>query len=479
MKYHRISIVSLGSGDPDLLNQKTVDALRSTGSLILRTARHPIVSWLQQNAISFSSLDRFYDESEDFDQLNRNIADFLIGQSAASDIVYAVPDTVTDQTVRVLLQQKPQDLSVCVIPGISYWDLHMASSVRFLNGTAVVSVPAAELTDAFHYDPNLPLLVTELDNEIQAGQVKLFLSEFLEDEREIVLLTPDRESETMPLWRLDRASGISHHSAVLVPGSGLLERGRFVMNDLTALMDTLRSPDGCPWDRRQTHESLRPYMVEEAWECVASIDQQDMDHLCEELGDLLFQVVFHASIGKSFDEFTINDIISSICSKMIRRHPHVFGTVRISDPEAVRTEWEKIKQGETGHSSLVSSLEDVSSGLPSLKYAAKVLKKLNAAGASSGDSETILTRIRDLVCELLACPEQADSRKLGCLLLLCSELCYAGGIDGELVLHQAVDHLKSRIRSAEKQIIRDGKSLEHLTFDELGVYLNHVEGEIE
>ena len=475
----RIIVVSLGTGDPDLLNAKTISALRTPVPLILRTGIHPIVSWLEENGITFSTLDRFYEESDDFDQLNQNIADYLIGQASVSEIIYAVTDAVTDQTVRYLLQNKPRNLSVTVIPGISYYDIHLASSISFLNNSSVLAVPAAELTDHFHYNPNITLLVTELDNEIQAGQIKLILSDFLDDEKEIWLIRTVGNPVKLFLWQLDRQSGINHHCAVLIPGSGMLERSRFVLNDLTTLMDILRSPSGCPWDRIQTHHSLRPFMIEEAWECVASIDQQDMDHLSEELGDLLFQVVFHSSIGKSFDEFTINDVISRICLKMIRRHPHVFGSGKATDADSVRSEWEKIKQRETGHISVVSSLDDVSSGLPSLKYAAKIFKKLNGTCAVRSDPALILNDIHILVSELLADPDQACDENLGRLLLLCSELCYAKEADSELILHNAAEHFKLRLRSVENALIRDGKSLEHLTFEELGVYLNHVEGEIE
>ena len=474
-----IVIVSLGPGDPDLLNGKTLQALKSASPLFLRTGRHPIVSWLDSLQIPYSTLDQLYDDSEDFDQLNRKAAELLICKASGSEIVYAVPDALTDQTVRTLFNIKPDHLPVSVIPGLSACDLHLSASLPFLPDTSILVVPASDFSDSFRYDPGLSLLITELDNLILAGQVKLVLSELLEDDYPVFLLQENQSPVMLPLWQLDRQPAIDHRFAVLVPGSDMLSRKRFVMNDLTALMDRLRSPSGCPWDRVQTHASLRPYMIEEAWECVASIDQHDTDHLCEELGDLLFQVVFHSSIGKAFDEFTLNDVITAICMKMIRRHPHVFGDADLKDAESVRAVWETIKQDETGHTTAISSLDDVSSGLPSLKYASKTFRKLSATSFVRSDPAEVLTDISELISSLRSDPESADPDAPGRLLLLCSEYCYIIGSDSELLLHQTVDRIKSRLKSAEKIIIRDGKTLEDLTFQELGVYLNHVEGEIE
>ena len=474
-----VIIVSIGSGDPELLNMKTVRALRESGTLVLRTGNHPLVSWLRENAVSFSTLDNLYGECGDFDELNRKIAEHLINLAENDPVVYAVPDVLTDRSVYSLLSLRPDHLSVSVIPGVSACDRFLTASLSFLSEAAVMVVPAAELTEGFQYDPNRTLLITELDNEILAGQVKLFLSELVEDEHQVLMLREDGEACPIPLWQMDRQSGIDHRTAVLIPGSGYLERSRFVMNDLTAMMERLRAPSGCPWDRIQTHETLRPYMVEEAWECVASIDQRDMEHLGEELGDLLFQIVFHASIGNSYDEFSFSDVVSSICSKMIRRHPHVFGTRELTDPESVTAAWEQIKQQETGRKTVVSGLEDVSAGLPSLKYAAKTFRKLSSTGAVRHDPEPVLNDMLRLVSDMLSGSGEEKSDSAGRLLLLCSELCFILGKDGELVLHQSVDRLKSRLKAAEKAINKDGKSLEHLTFEELGVYLNHVEGEIE
>ena len=476
---HDIVIVSLGSGDPDLLNSRTLETLRSTQCLILRTSRHPFSLWLENNHISYSSCDDLYESSEDFDDLDRRIASFLLQQADVCSLVYAVTDATMDRSVRTLVRMSSGPASVSIIPGIGISSLHLSHALPYLDDSGVTVIPAYDFADTGFYDPNQSVLITELDNPLLAGQIKIRLSVALDDEYRIVLLNDQDAPVLIPLYELDRYHHIDHRTAVLVPSSGYMNRNHFVMNDLISIMEKLRSPEGCPWDKQQTHKSLQPYLVEEAWECVAAIDQDDMDHLCEELGDLLFQIVFHSSVAQSFDEFSLNDVLTSVCGKMIRRHPHVFSGLSIQDADSVAVSWEKIKQKETGHLKITDSLEDVSSGLPSLKYAAKSLKKLCQSDQFSRPSLQILSDIRQIADHFAAEPDHIAETDIGRFLLLCSELCCSLHVDGELVLHQAVDSLKNKLRQVESRLHNDGKSLEHLTFSELGVYLQCVEGEIE
>ena len=474
-----VTVVSLGPGDPELLNIKTVSTLRSAQTLILRTEHHPLVSWLEHENIHWVSLDHFYDHADDFDEMNRMIADHILQQAAGSRIVYAVADASSDCTVRTLFEKVSDPSQIRVIPGVGFFDGFISGSLSLLPDGPITISTASDLLSAGYCDPNQSLLITELDNPILSGQIKILLTNVLEDDHKVYLIRDFSGSVAIPLYQIDRQKDIDHMTAVLVPGSDFLSRHRFVMRDLVALTEKLRSPGGCPWDRTQTHKSLQPYLVEEAWECVASIDQQDYDHLCEELGDLLFQVVFHASVGDSYDEFTLFDVISGICSKMIRRHPHVFGEEKITDQAGVRIAWEKIKSEETGNMSVISGLNDISEGLPALKYVSKILKKLSSSSAIKRDPKRILSDIAEICQKIGQDPVTADRITLGKLLFLCTELNFRLGVDSELILHRMADRLKDDLRKADNLIKKDGKSFEHLTFEELGVYLDYVEGEIE
>ena len=468
-----ITVVSLGSGDPDLLNMKTVKALRNASVLVLRTSRHPIVSWLVQEHISYESFDNLYDEAEEFDKLNQLIVSRLLQISSHSSLVYAVPDASTDCSVRLLFTAVKDKSLISIIPGVAFYDTYLASSLPFLSDSEVSSVSASVFVASRQHDPNINLLITELDNHLLTGQIKILLTETLEDDHLVYMFFSDRNPVALPLYMIDRQKNIDHRSALLIPGTDFHYRSRYVIQDLIEIVDILRSQNGCPWDRVQTHESLRPYMIEEAWECVAAVDQDDMDHLCEELGDLLFQIVFHSSVGKNFEEFTMNDITTGICKKMLRRHPHVFGNLE-QPPD-----WEHLKQVETGHISAADSLEDVSSGLPSLKYAQKIMKKLyNQTDVSGRECNDIVSDISALFIDPAKIHEH-PSHCLGILLMLCVELCYKNGTDSETVLHEAVDRLKEKIQQLRSDGLNDGKSFKLLTLTELGVYLQYVEGEIE
>ena len=473
-----ITVVSVGPGDPDLLNLRTVQALKESKSLFLLTGRHGIAFWLSSQGIPFSTLDAFYESTEDFDELQRSISSYLWEQASSCPLVYAVPDVPTDLSVRSLFRCKPSGASVRVIPGTGYADVYVSLALGDLADSELRTLSAYDFLSK-EADPDCPILITEIDNPLLAGQLKIRLSEMYDDEYDVVFFQGEQRPIRIPLFMLDRRNHYDHQSAVFIPSAPYLRRKHFVLRDLMSIMDTLRSPEGCPWDRVQTHRSLRPYLIEEAWECAAAIDQEDMDHLAEELGDLLFQIVFHASIGRTFEEFTINDIITSICLKMIRRHPHVFGKETVSGQDDLRLSWERIKREETGTHSLSESLGEVPVSLPSMKYASKVLKKICQIPSARRSPDQILHNLASVLSRLEQEPGRTEDVALEDLLLLCAELCYSLQADGELLLHNAVERLKKRLASAEESLKEDGKSIESLTFDKLGVYLSHVEGEIE
>lgn len=472
-----VTIVSIGSGDPELLNLKSIKILQAAEKVILRTEKTALSDWCRQEQIAYSTMDSLYEETEDFDALYPAIARDIWQKAADSPIVYAVPDPSTDQSVKELYRQKPEGGAIEMIPGISSFDIRMAALAPWCTQNDLRVTSAYELLES-EYNPNCTLMISEMDNPILAGEIKIFLSNYLEDTHEVIICHGDHAPEAIALYELDRLTSYDHRTTALIPASDFLHRERYSLQDLREIMERLRAPDGCPWDRKQTHESLEPFLIEEAWECVASIRNNDMPHLSDELGDLLFQIIFHASIGKSFDEFTMDDVICNICEKMIRRHPHVFGTENRERTAYSNESWEKIKQAENGGHTLIESLEDVTPFLPSLKYAGKVMKKLKRIEAFKRSPAEITAEIEKILDEIKASSASVEKESIGKLLLACSELCYALDKDGEVLLHESVETLKTQLRSAEKAAKKDGKAIESLTFPELGVYLKHVEDEI-
>ena len=475
---HMITVISLGPGDPDLLNMKTIRVLKCAELLILLTERHAVADWLKSEHVPFETLDFLYESSDDFDQFHQAAFHYIINKAEICSVVFAVPDACSDRTVRMLVQSASDHLTVSVVPGTGYHDVFLSDALGHFNGSDLRVATAYDFLSE-SYNPNLPLLLLEIDNEILAGQLKVHLSSLQDDEFQILFLRAGTPPAMIPLYALDRQSLYDHQTAALIPPADYMHRKRFVLEDLIRIMEKLSSPDGCPWDSRQTHLTLRPYLAEEAWECIACIDQNDMDHLSEELGDLLLQIVFHSCIGKKYDEFTMDDVISAICMKMIRRHPHVFSDM---DPQVAEMNpglWEQLKQKETGHTGIVSSMEDVSTALPSLKYAEKIFKKISILPAFKREPASIEKEIRQILLRIDQPVSSDRERTFGLLLLLIAELGFRLGYDSELLLHRATDNLKKKLQNDCSSSPRNGKTTERLTFTELGVYLDHVEGEIE
>ncbi len=479
---NRLLIVPLGPGDPGLLTVKSVNLLRHARVLMLRTARHPVAAWLEQEGIPYQSFDSLYDACDTFEEMNRLIADRVLEEAAGGQVLYAVPDPACDTSVYALAAEaERKGISFSVLPGVSEADSCLAACLPAFGGNGMLIQPAEDFIHRA-YDPSLSVLITELDSPLLAGEVKLKLSEFDEEgETEIAFLRPSdkicRPWSRISLCDLDRQKHYDQTAAALIPGRGYLRRSRFIFHDLEGIMERLRAQDGCPWDRVQTHESLRPYLVEEAWEAVDAIDAKDYDHLSDELGDVLLQVVFHASIGASFDEFSMTDVISHICRKMIVRHPQLFPEASLlpalsGSLSSVR-DWEKIKRTETGSRTVGESLNDVSPTLPGLKYAFKVRKKLDQWPGCKRSAEELVRDIQSRAAELLS-GDSLQEEAVGSLLLEITDLCRLYSLDGEILLHGTVKRLIQRWQGAEKAILQDGKSPESLSGQELLSYFRRA-----
>ena len=477
----KITVVPLGPGSSELLTFQSAEELKKPKQLlVLRTARHPVSAWLEEQGVPFESLDSFYDLYEDFEAMHGAMAAWLWKKAEEQPVCFGVMDPAADGAVQALKKECPENAVLRILPGVTAADQEFSSLPGSQGVSGAVQLFTATGFLSRSFDPSVPILLTEVDSRLLAGQIKLRLTELFPDETEICFFAPGdsakRTCRVIPLFRLDSGKHFDHTCAVFVPGLDCLQRTRFTFQDLEKIVSRLCAPDGCPWDRVQTHESLRPYLVEEAWEAVNAIEDQDPDHLADELGDVLFQVFIHASIGQRYDEFSLTDVLSGICSKMIRRHPHVFGSQVYGSSASVSEGWEALKRGETGSKTVGETLDTVSQALPSLKYSIKMYKKLAQLPAFRRPPEEISKEIR-LHAEKLE--KEFRPEEMALLLMKCTELCYREDQDAEIILHRGVETLKKQYQKAENAIFADEKRPENLTFQELRVYLKQVEDEIE
>ena len=247
--------------------------------------------------------------------------------------------------------------------------------------------------------------------------------------------------------------------------------GKYTFEQLLLIMRVLRSPGGCPWDIEQTHNSIRNDMLEEAYEVADAIDCGNSAMLCEELGDVLLQVIFHSRVAEESGEFNITDVIDGICKKLVLRHPHVFADVKAETSAEVLDNWDKIKMQEKSQASFTDTLNSVPKAFPALMRAQKVQKRAAKAGYDWQDVNGPLLKLReetDEVAEALATGD-ADkiSDEIGDLFFSAVNVARHSGVSAEQALGSAVNKFIKRFSIAEQLAQKDGKSLNSMSFGEL------------
>ncbi len=239
--------------------------------------------------------------------------------------------------------------------------------------------------------------------------------------------------------------------------------------DLVEIVSLLRAPGGCPWDMEQTHESIRSDFIEETYEVIEAIDNKDRELLCEELGDVMLQVVFHAGIETDVGTFNINDVVDGICKKLIHRHPHVFGNVSVNNSAEVLTNWDIIKSEEKQRETVTSKLKSIPRQLPSLMRAQKVGKK--AKCFDFADAGAVFEKLNEEKKELLEAAESGNQEKIneeaGDLLLTVSSLCRKLNVNAEEALNNATDKFINRFEAVENEVVLSGKDINSVNMEEL------------
>ena len=451
---------------PQTLTRAAWDAVLCASKLYLQTAEHPSAGPVLDAGLPFVSMDDLYESSDDYDALNDAIADRLVSDG---DCVYAVMgDGCFSQLSAIREAAKKHGFRVDVLPGVSY---------------AKAAFP--ELQDAQIYtartlpkrvDPSVPLCVQELDNPIIAGEVKLALSEIYPDEWPVTLATMQKDGHysrrTFPLTELDRKRTLFAGSVLLVMPASFEERTRYGYYDLVSVMQRLRAPGGCPWDREQTHESLKADLIEECYELNDAIDEQDDAHIVEELGDVLMDVVFHSTIASEQGRFTENDVTDGIVKKMIYRHPHVFGTEKAETTEAVLKRWDELKQAEKHQKTQKEILCAVPKRFPALMRSAKVQKRARKVGFDWNDVTEALPKVYEELDELKAAMNGSGDvyEEAGDLLFAIVNVVRLLGLDGEQILHDATDKFIARFGKMEELAAADGHVLSDLSLSEQDRY---------
>jgi tetrapyrrole methylase family protein / MazG family protein len=355
-----ITIAGLGPGGRGYRTLETVEAIDKARRIVLRTAIHPDIDDLVADP-RVVACDDLYENAESFEHVYDQVARRVVDVAEDGDLLYLTPghprygEHVTERIERLAEQSGHQ---VRVLAAVSAYDVIAVALRRDLMSDEPQSVDATTLAASLEAEPFAagmidlspyrPVLVTQVFSREMAVATKLGLSRLFPDDHPVTVVrgagTAEQVSETMPLHRLDRAT-VDHLTSVWtdsLPGDAASR----AFAGLLRVAARLRAPDGCPWDREQSARSLLPSLLEEAYEVVEALQSDDVDHAAEELGDLLLHVVMQSQIAEEEELFRIEDVVESITTKLIRRHPHVFGEGAAESADDVLSIWQKVKAEE-------------------------------------------------------------------------------------------------------------------------------------
>ena len=448
----RVVVVGLGPGGLEHVTEETRRTLEQAPHRYLRTAQHPSAA-LVEHATTF---DHLYEAADTFDDVYRAIVDELvIAATEFVEIVYAVPGSpiVLERTVRDL--RKRDDIECVIQPAMSFLDVAWArlgidpveSGVRLIDGHQFSTAAAGERG---------PLLVAHTHANWVLSEIKLAVDDATGDEAVTILQalgTPSEKIVTTTWSELDRTLEADHLTSIYIPELATPVGSTYVrFHELTR---TLR--ERCPWDIEQTHKSLIPHLLEETYEVVDALQNLDPDNpitdedLIEELGDLLYQIEFHATIAEQEGRFTITDVTTGIHDKLVRRHPHVFGDISVDGSAEALANWDEIKRTEKGRTSV---FDGIPRSMPALSYAAKVSGKTAKVGFDWPDVSGAFAKIAEESGELQAAIDSGDEphtrEELGDLLFAVVNVARHLQIDPELALRAATDKFRERFEGVER-----------------------------
>ncbi|MBQ1855362.1 MAG: nucleoside triphosphate pyrophosphohydrolase [Anaerovibrio sp.] len=467
-----ITVIGLGPGDFGLITIDSWERMKNAQHLYFRTEKHPTVPMIKERGITFTSYDSFYEGAESFEALYDAIAKDLVKKACTEDLVYAVPGSpmVAEKTVVLLREYCQQgNIKLDIQPGMSFVEvLYSKLGIDPIDGMTIID---AEDFDQLPVDMPTGLVITQVYSHQIASDTKLSLMEVFPDEYPITYIhklgMPDESIRTIELFELDRQPDIDYLTSLYIPP--FKHKEEFDVTPLKDIVHTLRSPGGCPWDIAQTHESIRTNLIEETYEVIEAIDLQDPHLMCEELGDLLLQVVFHARMAEETGAFSMQQVIDEATEKLVRRHPHIFGDVQASDAGAAVLAWESIKKKEKKDRESV--LDGVPKGLPALMSAQKLQHKAAKVGFDWDEIGPVWDKIKEEVDELKEAQAEGDPKhieeELGDVLFTVVNLARFLKVDSELALMNTNRKFTTRFHFVEEKVKESGKKWSDFTLNEL------------
>ena len=478
----KIFVIGLGPGNVDSLTLGAVTRINSGNNNYLRTEKHPTVEYFKDKNIAYKSYDYIYDTQDDFEKVYEKIVEELIKEAEVhGDINYYVPGNpmVAEKTVEILLKK---DIETEIVSGMSFIEPLIELVGRDpIHGLKIVdgSVFSNQIVDI-----NSDMIITQVYNQRILTDLKIILSEIYGDGYYIwVIHSAGIEGEevvnNIPIYELDRIQDVGHLTSVYVAKIEEDNRKVFEFNNLIGIMKMLRSENGCPWDLEQTHKSIRQSVIEEAYEVVDAIDNDDIDNLIEELGDLLLQVIFHCQIAYDEGEFNLVEVTSTLANKLIYRHPHIFLEKNVDNSKEVVYNWNKLKDSKRGYEGLTDRLKDLPS-LPALLKSSKIQDKAADIGFDWEDIQGPLDKVVEEYHEVLDAMREFGQgherveEELGDLIFAVVNLSRFIHVNPEVALNRTNNKFIKRIEIMELEAKKMGKELEKMDLQEMNALWNQA-----
>ncbi len=474
MKTAGITIVGLGPGDPKTLTCQAREILDGCSEVFVISKEHPAIHLLSET-VKVKSFDE-HTWVEKFAGAGQTaVVDLLIQLGHREQgVVFAVPGhPVLDYagTPEIIQKARTEGVKVEVIPGVSYLDtIYFTLKINQNQQVNVVDASCVAETYAPKFPPSVPTLILHVNSAEIARHLKASLSQLYPNKHPLMLVhqpgTGEELVEEVTLSSIDSSSKFGVSSAVYLPPLG----AGTSFEDFLDVVAHLRSPQGCPWDREQTHQSLRATLLEETYEVLDTLDHEDTPGLQEELGDLLLQVYLHAQIAVDQSEFSMADILKGVYSKILRRHPHVFSQTEVDDVSGVLVNWERIKAEERAANGKPEAglLDGVIRTLPALTQADQYLKRAARVGFDWPDLHSVLAKLQEELIEV----DHAQNRdekfhEIGDLLLAVVNLARWLDVDPESALREANLRFKSRFNYIERSAHLGGRTVSSLSLEQM------------
>ncbi len=467
-----IYIVGLGPGGAQEMSANALGALRRAKKVLLRTEKHPAVSALRLAGIAFESLDSL-ELPPDPQARSRALAEYVIRTAQeVSPLAYAVPGhpLIAEDSVRIVLEQaRERNIRTTIVPSRSFLE-PVLEAVGYEMSYGLQVIDAGSLPQV-QPNPALAQIYYQLENPELIQRVQQALLQYYPPDFRVMLvhgagMLGFTEVLTVPIESLAKQK-YDPLTSLFVPPCPQRQRRYEGFEGLVEVVRALRGPEGCPWDKQQTHQSLIPYLIEEAYEVVEAIERDQPSALREELGDLLLQVLMHSQIASEAGQFDIHQVIQNLIAKLIERHPHVFGDVRAEDAETVLQNWDRIKREQTAQESI---LEGIPRSMPALLRALEVSKRAARAGFEWENIQGVVEKLEEELTELRSAIEQANSQRIaeeiGDALFTLVNIARHARLDPEDSLCKMVDRFIARFQWMEQTARQQGRSLESLTPDE-------------